>query len=494
MRRCFEARNIQNMAESAAKAAKVDLPVKKGEVIGGKYRLEEVLGLGGTAVVMSATHQQLQQKVAVKLLLNNAATAGVDAERLLREAQVIAQMRSPHVARVVDVGTLSNGSPFMVMELLEGIDLEGHLQLRGRLAIAEAVDIVMQVCEAVAEAHGLGVVHRDLKPGNVFITRDVDKRPLVKVLDFGLSKLSIRAKQQAQKKITSPLEVMGTPAYMSPEQLRATSDVDERSDIWSLGVLLYELCTGELPFDDESVQALCVKVMRDPFKPISVDLPPGLETIISRCLQKDPEHRFPKVSALAISLAPFAEKKERLDRVLRVQPLSLPPDNLTRPEEVPPYRPPGAPTQAAVVTDTSIRFEDDDEDPFRRKRGGWSLFGFGVAGALAGAAILIGVAMYAGKAAETPAASTTPPPSAEPTPAPTASATPPPSEDPAAANANLGNATATKPSVLGPPGKRSGTLAGGRQPASAPRASASAATTGAAAPKPVDPDKLLETR
>jgi eukaryotic-like serine/threonine-protein kinase len=482
------------MAESAAKAATVDLPVKKGEVIGGKYRLEDVLGLGGTAVVMSATHQQLQQKVAVKLLLKNAATAGVDAERLLREAQVIAQMRSPHVARVVDVGTLSNGSPFMVMELLEGIDLEGHLQLRGRLPIAEAVDIVMQVCEAVAEAHGLGVVHRDLKPGNVFITRDVDKRPLVKVLDFGLSKLSIRAKQQVQKKITSPLEVMGTPAYMSPEQLRATSDVDERSDIWSLGVLLYELCTGELPFDDESVQALCVKVMRDPFKRVSVDLPSGLETIITRCLQKEPDHRFPKVSALAIALAPFAEKKERLDRVLRVQPLSLPPDNMMRPEEVPPYRPPGAPTQAAVVTDTSIRFEDDDEDPFKRKKGGWSLFGFGVAGALAGGAILVGVAMYAGKASDTPAAASTPPPSAEPTPAPTATATPPPAEDNAGANANLANSSATKPGALAP-GKRPGTLVGGAAKPAAARGSATAPATSAGAPaKAVDPDKLLETR
>jgi serine/threonine-protein kinase len=161
------------MRGAAAKTATVDLPVQKGEVIGGKYVLEDVLGLGGTAVVMSAIHQQLKQRVAVKLLLKNAATAGVDAERLLREAQVIAQMRSPHVARVVDVGTLANGSPFMVMELLEGVDLEAHLQQRVRLGIAEAVDIVMQVCEAVAEAHGLGVVHRDLKPGNILMGGEI---------------------------------------------------------------------------------------------------------------------------------------------------------------------------------------------------------------------------------------------------------------------------------------------------------------------------------
>lgn len=485
------------MQDSAAKAANVDLPVAKGEVIGGKYRLEDVLGLGGTAVVMSATHQQLQQRVAVKLLLKNQATAGVDAERLLREAQVIAQMKSPHVARVIDVGTLANGSPFMVMELLEGMDLEGHLEQQTRLGIAEAVDIVMQVCEAVAEAHGLGVVHRDLKPGNIFITRDVDRRPLVKVLDFGLSKLSIRAKQQAQKKITSPLEVMGTPAYMSPEQLRATADVDERSDIWSLGVLLYELCTGDLPFDDESVQALCVKVMRDPYRPITVDLPPGLETIISRCLNKEAAHRFPKVSALAIALAPYAEKKERLDRVLRVQPLSLPPLTVMKPEEVPPYRPPGTPTQAAVVTDTSIDFDDDD-DPFKKKRGGWGLFGFGAAGALVGAAILVGVAMYAGKAADTPAAAM-PPPSGEATAASPAASGAPASADtnasPSSAVASVGlvGASATKPRVAPPPGKRPPGGAGAK-PTSA-RGSATPATTASGAPpKAVDPDKLLETR
>ena len=478
------------MQDAAAKTANVDLPVKKGEIIGGKYRLEDVLGLGGTAVVMSATHQQLQQKVAVKLLLKNEKTAGVDAERLLREAQVIAQMRSPHVARVIDVGTLTNGSPFMVMELLEGIDLEGHLQQRGRLPIAEAVDIVMQVCEAVAEAHGLGVVHRDLKPGNVFITHDVDRRSLVKVLDFGLSKLSIRAKQQAQKKITSPLEVMGTPAYMSPEQLRATSDVDERSDIWSLGVLLYELCTGALPFDDESVQALCVKVMRDPMAPIKVDLPDGLETIITRCLQKEPDHRFPKVSALAIALAPFAEKKERLDRVLRVQPLSLPPITVMKPEDVPPYRPPGAPTQAAVVTDTSIDFDDDD-DPFKKKRGGWGLFGFGVAGALAGAAILVGVATYAGKAADTPATAT-PPPSAEPAPPPASAATAtPPAEDTAGATPSPTPATTNaKAGATTPTGKRP---LPGSKPATRPSATGPATAPAAPAGK-VDPDKLLETR
>jgi hypothetical protein len=230
-----------------------------------------------------------------------------------------------------------------------------------------------------------------------------------------------------------------------------------------------------------------VKVMRDPFRPIAIDVPPGLETIISRCLAKDPEQRFPKVSALAISLAPFSEKKERLDRVLRVQPLSLPPMTVMKPEDVPPYRPPGAPTQAAVVTDTAIDF--DDEDPFKKKRGGWGLFGFGVAGALAGGAILVGVAMYAGKIAETPApTNATPPASAEPTPLPSVTAASPPTEDPPAPNAAAASTGAAKPSGTG---KRALTPGGGTKPAAA---RASATTTGAAPSKAVDPDKLLETR
>jgi serine/threonine-protein kinase len=283
---------------------------------------------------------------------------------------------------------------------------------------------------------------------------------------------------------------MGTPAYMSPEQLRATSEVDERSDIWSLGVLLYELCTGDLPFDDESVQNLCVKVMRDPWKPISVEMPEGVETVITRCLQKEPDHRFPKVSALAIALAPFAERKDRLDRVLRVQPLSMPPIGMMKPEDVPPYRPPGAPTQAAVVTDTALDF--DDEDPFKKKRGGWSLFGFGAAGALVGGAILVGVALYAGNQSNAPAAATHPP-SAEATPAapepPVPSATTLTSDD----SAPSASTVAAKPGAR-PPGKRPAAGAGGTKPAARAAGSAQAATSASSTKPAVDPEKLLETR
>ncbi len=471
-------------------AVAANLPVAKGQIIGGKYRVEEVLGIGGTAVVVSATHLQLQQKFAVKLVLPSMVKQGPEhLERLLREARVVAQMKSPHVSRVVDVGALDDGAPFMVMELLEGIDLEGHLQLRGKLPVAEAVDYVLQICEAVAEAHSLGVVHRDLKPGNVFITHDVDRRPLAKVLDFGLSKISVRG-TQGEHKITQPLDIMGTPAYMSPEQLRATRDVDERSDIWSLGVILYELLTGRVPFNDASIQELCAMIIRDAPAPIDVPLPQGLETVITRCLQKDPAHRFPKVSALAIALAPFAEQKQRLERVLRVQPLGAAAFTVAEAEAPPPTSRPvtaGAPTQAAIVTDTELA-------PAFGARRGWGLFAFGIAGAIAGVAILAGVGLYATKYAPEPAA---PAPTAEPAPAA------PPAESSAAPAPPAAETAGAAPTDPSPPSSASATAIKKpatkhpRTPSGArPTTTATSGTTAAtAAPKaPTDPDKLLETR
>jgi len=494
---------LKSMTKSAADAALVDLPVKRGDVIGGKYRLEDILGMGGTAVVMSATHLQLQQKFAVKLLLPKALEQGVDhLERLLREARVIAQMKSPHVARVVDVGTMHDGAPFMVMELLEGADLEAHLTARGRLSVGEAVDYVMQVCEAVAEAHSLGVIHRDIKPANIFITYDVDRRPLVKVLDFGLSKLGLRAAEQAHRKITQPLEVMGTPAYMSPEQLRATTDVDERSDIWSIGVVLYELLNGSLPFSDASVQELCAKVMRDAARPHAVELPPGLETALQRCLQKSPNHRFPNVSSLAVALAHFATNKTRLERVLRVQPLSPHADlELTgpiRPENLPPLRAGMQATQVPVVTelDLHVDHDDADENPFAKKRGG--LVPFAIAGAIAGAAILAGVAFYAGQ--EAPSGAASEPPAS-------ASTSPPAEPTPSSAAANTEPAPATNPSLAAPMAAKAATASSAQGGANRrtlrgihPRAgepgtpSGTTSSPAGAAKAPTDPDKLLETR
>jgi serine/threonine-protein kinase len=298
--------------------------VREGDVLAGKYRIDKILGAGGTAAVYAATHLDLQQVVAVKVVLPSLANDTEQLRRLFREARIVAQMRSPHVARVFDVGTLDTGVPFMVMELLEGSDLAAYLEVRGSLPPGEAIDYVVQACEAVAEAHSLGIVHRDLKPGNLFLAMGVDKRPLVKVLDFGLS--TYATVEPGSTLITQPLSVMGTPAYMSPEQLRSTHDVDAKTDIWSMGVILYELLTGRVPWKKASIVDLCSAILRDPPTLLDVDVPLGVQGAIATCLQKDPKDRFPKIAVLAAALAPFAGARERAERILRVQPVTnMPP-------------------------------------------------------------------------------------------------------------------------------------------------------------------------
>jgi serine/threonine-protein kinase len=304
--------------------------VCEGDVLAGKYRIDRILGSGGTAAVYAATHLDLQQVVAIKVVLPSLAENTEQLRRLFREARVVAQMKSPHVARVFDVGTLEGGLPFMVMEMLEGSDLASCLELRGALPIGEATDYVVQACEAVAEAHSLGIIHRDLKPGNMFLAMGVDKRPLLKVLDFGLSMYTTLESGFTQ--ITQPLSVMGTPAYMSPEQLRSTHDVDARTDIWSIGVLLYELITGRTPWRHSSIVDLCAAILRDPPAPLDVDAPASVEAAIATCLQKDPKNRFPKIGILAAALAPLAGARERAERILRVQPVTnMPPAVLQSP-------------------------------------------------------------------------------------------------------------------------------------------------------------------
>ncbi len=214
--------------------------ISAGTVLLQKYEISRVIGQGGMGMVALARHLQLQQPVAIKLLLPEVLDKDLVVQRFLREAQASVRLRSEHVCRVLDVGQLDNGAPYMVMEYLDGTDLDGLLRQKGPLAYGEAVDFVLQACEALAEAHSLGIVHRDLKPANFFLTQRADGSPLVKVLDFGISKTL----SPIEESLTTTQAVLGTPAYMSPEQLRSSKHVDARSDIWSLGVVLYELCTG----------------------------------------------------------------------------------------------------------------------------------------------------------------------------------------------------------------------------------------------------------
>jgi serine/threonine protein kinase len=276
-------------------------PVAVGEVLAGKYRVEKVIGEGGMGVVVAATHLQLETLVALKFILED---RGQAVERFLREARSAVRLKSEHVARVSDVGTLENGMPYMVMEYLEGRDLHTVLAEGGPLPVADAVGYVIHACEAVAEAHALGIVHRDLKPHNLFLTTGVGGRPKVKVLDFGISKTA-----GLELALTKSMEIVGTPSYMSPEQLRSSKDVDLRTDIWAIGAVLYELLTQRVPFEADTLPQLCTMVLSERPTPPGVhrpDIPQALGDTILRCLQRDPAARFADIGELVTALAPFA--------------------------------------------------------------------------------------------------------------------------------------------------------------------------------------------
>jgi hypothetical protein len=277
-----------------------DPGVAIGHVFLGKYRVEEILGVGGMGVVTKCMHMQLGELVAIKMLRKDALDDQDAVERFMREAQAAAKLRSEYVARVIDVGRFEDNVPYMIMEFLDGLDLGGLLDQRGSLPIQWAVEMMMQTAEALAEAHSIGIVHRDVKPTNLFVTWRPDGSALVKVLDFGIA----RAPMGNDLKLTQTQSLLGTPAYMSPEQMRSARMVDARSDIWSLGTVLYELIEGRRPFEAESFSEMCVKVAVDDPMPMQ-KAPPALEQVVMRCLSKSPEQRYANMAELANALRPF---------------------------------------------------------------------------------------------------------------------------------------------------------------------------------------------
>ncbi|HRG98208.1 MAG TPA: serine/threonine-protein kinase, partial [Polyangiaceae bacterium] len=275
-------------------------PVLPGEVLHGKYRVERVLGHGGMGVVVAARHVELDEPVAIKFLLGVPSEVG--AQRFLAEARAAAKVKSEHVCRVFDFGRTPTGEPYIVMEHLEGHDLAKELAERGPLPPADVVRWAREACEGLGVVHALGIVHRDIKPENLFLTTTPGGRQKIKVLDFGVSK-------SPNSSVTRSAVAVGSPIYMSPEQLTSSRDVDARADVWSLGATLYELLSGEPPFHAENVFALAAMIRDEEARPLGQarpDLPPALCDVVTRCLAKRPAERFADALELGGALAEVA--------------------------------------------------------------------------------------------------------------------------------------------------------------------------------------------
>ena len=394
-----------------------------GTRVGQKYRVERLLGAGGMGIVLAATHVYLGERVALKLVRPALGVRAEAYERLLREARIASRIRSEHVARVFDLGTLDDGLPYIAMEFLEGEDLMTRLQASGAMPVDEAVEFLLQAAEGVAEAHGVGVVHRDLKPANLFVTRRSDGSPCIKVLDFGISKiagelgeieengsapgtkaesveqtapdsapgaaapgwmLAAPERERPLAQLTRSRARIGSPRYMAPEQFRSSRDVDARVDVWALGAILHELLAGAPPFEgdtfDEVVEAV---TSHEPpaIDSLRPDVPRALAEVVERCLRKTREARFATVADVALALAPFAphgtERAARIERILTLA--------RAAPSSVVPSGPEFDPTLAATSGTPQPKSSRRDRRPWKR-----AAVALGAASAVALAALVVG--------------------------------------------------------------------------------------------------------
>ena len=337
-----------------------------GDVVSDKYRIEKLLAEGGMGIVYEATHLQLDEKVAIKFLRAEfmGPQAGELPGRFLREARMSSKIKSEHVVRVHDVGSTDAGGPYIVMEFLTGEDLDQKVSHHGVLSIPDAIDYVLQACEALAEAHAIGIVHRDLKPANLFLIHRADGSPCVKVLDFGISKFQDGAGNTRDFGMTKTHAVLGSPSYMSPEQMRSSKDVDARADIWAIGIILYELLAGTVPFDGDSMPQICAAILEQTPKSIRAmrpEITEELENIVLKCLAKNADDRFANVAVLAQALSPWgsSEAWASADRIARVLGVSGPdevvdttPDPPTKSISVPPPTPLVAPAPLMRIVDS----------------------------------------------------------------------------------------------------------------------------------------------
>jgi serine/threonine-protein kinase len=316
--------------------------LSEGNVVAGKYRLGPMLGEGGMGSVMAATDTETGESVAIKFLRPEAggdSREGNARGRFLREIRAVRGLSSRHIAKVLAAGELASGRPFIVMEHLHGKDLARILKERERLPVAEVCEYLIQACAGLGEAHAAGIVHRDLKPANLFVAgykgdpalhQDDDARafPVVKVLDFGVSKILEANEADLDSVITQVTDMLGSPAYMAPEQLLSARDADARSDVYSMGAILYRLLTGELPIQAKSFREHVDCIVKGDIKPpieLRSDVPQELSELVMRCLGKKPETRFQEISQLARALLPFCgedgpSSMERIALIKRAPP------------------------------------------------------------------------------------------------------------------------------------------------------------------------------
>jgi serine/threonine-protein kinase len=430
----------------------VKLPFSLGDVIAGKYEIIGLIGAGGVGYVVSAMHLELGEMVALKFLREESLVHPEIVARFSREARAAAKIKSEYVARVFDVGSLPNGVPFIVMEYLHGKDLADVVRQQGRLPIKLAVEYVMQACEALASAHSIGTVHRDIKPENLFLTRHAEGVEVVKVLDFGISKVALATTAtQIQRQFVKTNMPMGTPAYMSPEQIRSTGEVDARTDIWALGCVLFELLTASCVFDAPTLMQLGAAILERapvPLRQLLPDAPPELEAIILRCLEKDVSKRYQNVAELAVALYPFAPRRARISAE-RSSYLLNSAHPTGAPLDLGSISPPPTESSTRLATGRTAEVADagplsaDDVRAMRPNRRLPYFFAAGIALALGGAFLLL----RHGEPAPAPTAQVAPPPvskAAPVEPAPAARAEPPAPARNAApvATANTEEATA----------------------------------------------------
>jgi serine/threonine protein kinase len=361
---------FESVTPERASAVHPTAPVEPGGRVADKYLIDRTIGFGGMGVICEATHLELGTKVAIKFVRLERVSDDRAVARFLTEARSAAQLKSQHTCRVVDCGRLESGTPYMVMEYLEGADLRSIVSAQAPLPVEDSVCFVSQTLEALAEAHARGIVHRDIKPENLFLTQGPDGGAQVKVLDFGISKQMGRA--QGSRSLTEPTESIGSPYHMSPEQMIDPTRVDARTDIWSIGVVLYELLTGRLPFTGETTPQICANVMTvQPKSPLELrpDLPEELARVVMSCMEKDRDKRIADVGALSRALEDFGGARSGLsaERVERI---------LSRAKETKSARHPSSESNHALADDGADSIAPKDIPGLSRTGGGYGVWVF----------------------------------------------------------------------------------------------------------------------